>query len=70
VNSTHHQSIKTPGRDLKVTAKARDGVIEAVEDTRGDRFVVGVQWHPESGWRDNELSKALFSAFVEATKER
>jgi len=70
VNSTHHQSIKTLGKDLKVTAKARDGVIEAVEDTRGDRFVVGVQWHPESGWRDNELSKALFSAFVEATKER
>ena len=70
VNSTHHQAIKTPGRDLKVTATALDGVIEAVEDTRSDRFVIGVQWHPEMGWESNSLSRALFSAFVAAASKR
>ena len=70
VNSTHHQSIKTPGRDLRVTATALDGVIEAIEDTRQDRFVVGVQWHPEMGWESNAFSRALFSAFVAAAGER
>ena len=64
VNSYHHQSIEIPGRNLKPVAVANDGVIEAVEDTTG-RFVVGVQWHPERGWRDDPFSKALFAGFIE-----
>ncbi len=68
VNSTHHQAMKEVGRDLRIVAKALDGVIEAVEDTRADRFVLGVQWHPEVGWRENSLSRAIFSTFVNATK--
>ena len=68
VNSTHHQAIKEVGRDLRVVAKALDGVIEAVEDTRADRFVLGVQWHPEVGWKENHLSRAIFTTFVNATK--
>ncbi len=47
VNSRHHQAIAEPGR-LQVAARAPDGVIEAVEDRDGERFVVGVQWHPEN----------------------
>ena len=65
VNSYHHQSVGDPGRHLRVTARAPDGVVEAVEDTRG-RFTLGVQWHPETGWRSDRLSEALFSAFVES----
>ena len=43
---SHHQAIGVLGRDLTVTARSDDGVIEAVE-LAGRRFVVGVQWHPE-----------------------
>jgi putative glutamine amidotransferase len=64
VNSYHHQAVERPGRHLRLAAVAPDGVIEALEDTRG-RFIVGVQWHPERGWRDNPLSKALFKSLVE-----
>ena len=64
VNSHHHQAIETLGRELVATAWAADGLVEAVEDPRGDRFVLGVQWHPELGWERDELSKALFERFV------
>jgi putative glutamine amidotransferase len=64
VNSYHHQAIDRPGRNLRPVAFANDGVIEAVEDTTG-RFVVGVQWHPERGWREDPFSKSLFSRFIE-----
>ena len=66
VNSYHHQSIERPGTDLRAVAFAPDGVIEAVEDTRG-RFIIGVQWHPERDFRDDPLSQKLFKAFIQAT---
>jgi len=68
VNSFHHQSVESPGRNLRVVARAPDGVIEAVEDTTG-RFVVGVQWHPERGWRDSDFARRLFAAFVQASRQ-
>ncbi|HLM01602.1 MAG TPA: gamma-glutamyl-gamma-aminobutyrate hydrolase family protein [Pyrinomonadaceae bacterium] len=64
VNSHHHQSIKALGENLKATARAKDGVIEAVEDTRADRFVLGVQWHPELSWKTDELSRNIFETFI------
>ena len=64
VNSHHHQAIETLGRELVATAWAPDGIVEAVEDPRGDRFVVGVQWHPELGWERDRLSQSLFSRFI------
>ena len=66
VNSSHHQAIDRVGRDLRVTARAADGVIEAVEDTRPHRFALGVQWHPEIGWRDDAFSRAIFRRLIEA----
>jgi len=65
VNSYHHQAVQITGRDLKPVAFAPDGVIEAVEDTRG-RFIVGVQWHPERGFESDPLSQALFKTFIES----
>ena len=47
VNSRHHQGLQAPGRGLRVVARSADGLIEAVEE-EGDRYVVGVQWHPEN----------------------
>lgn len=64
VNSHHHQALETVGRELVATAWAADGLVEAVEDPRSDRFVMGVQWHPELGWEQDQLSRALFDRFV------
>lgn len=64
VNSHHHQAIRNVGRDLRPVAWSNDGVIEAVEDTRRGRYVVGVQWHPELSWTWDRLSSELFAGFV------
>jgi putative glutamine amidotransferase len=68
VNSHHHQAIETLGRELVATAWTGDGLVEAVEDPREDRFVLGVQWHPEIAWHADELSQALFGQFVDAAR--
>jgi len=65
VNSSHHQSVNRVGRDLAVGAKAKDGIIESIQDTRSGRFVLGVQWHPELSWNTDELSRGIFQLFVE-----
>ena len=65
VNSHHHQAIESVGADLIATAWTTDGVIEAMEDPRPDRFVMAVQWHPELGWETDGLSQRLFRRFVD-----
>jgi putative glutamine amidotransferase len=50
---------------LAVSARASDGIIEAVEHTER-RFVLGVQWHPEGTWRRDPSSLKLFQALIEA----
>jgi putative glutamine amidotransferase len=74
VNSSHHQSVLSAGRGLKISAVAPDGVIEAVEwvgtnNVGGDavNWIVGVQWHPERTIHEKEgdaLSEAIFRALV------
>jgi putative glutamine amidotransferase len=68
VNSFHHQSIKTPGQGLVVSACAvGDDVIEGVElPTR--RLVLGVQWHPEAFWDQPQHFQPLFAALVDASR--
>lgn len=63
VNSSHHQAILRPGRGLRVTAHAPDGVVEAVEWEGGPGWVVGVQWHPER-MRGDALADALFRRLI------
>ncbi len=63
VPSSHHQAVQTLGRGLKVSARASDGVIEAIELPKR-LFTVGVQWHPE---RDITNHNLLFEAFVQAS---
>jgi putative glutamine amidotransferase len=67
INSSHHQAIDTPGHGLRVTARAPDGTVEAVEWTGGPNWVVGVQWHPERMPND-PLSQRLFTEFVAAVR--
>jgi putative glutamine amidotransferase len=68
VNSHHHQAIDKVGRNLAATAWASDGLIEALEETRPDRFALAVQWHPELGWKKDRLSQSLFEKFLAATR--
>jgi len=65
VNSYHHQGIKGLGDGLTVAARSSDGVIEALESHDvSDRWLVGVQWHPE-GMRDiGSGHRNLFEAHV------
>jgi putative glutamine amidotransferase len=65
-NSFHHQAVKTPGKGLRVTARASDGMTEALE-YEGDRFVLLVQWHPEIT-NDSEISKGIFKSFIDSVK--
>ncbi|MCZ6784801.1 MAG: gamma-glutamyl-gamma-aminobutyrate hydrolase family protein [Proteobacteria bacterium] len=63
VNSLHHQAVSDPGPGLRISARAPDGVIEAIEAETGP-FCVGVQWHPEKLDGDGRL--ALFRALIAA----
>jgi len=67
VNSSHHQSIEKPGRQLRVTAQAGDGIVECVEWTGDANWVIGVQWHPER-MRGDALGDRLFSELVAAAR--
>ncbi len=69
VNSLHHQAVKVPGQGMGVSASARDGVIEAVE-IPGQPFVIGVQWHPERLFMEDETAQRLFAAFVQTATAR
>ena len=63
VNSLHHQAIAEPGREMRVCARAPDGVIEAIE-APGSGFELGVHWHPE---KMGDAGGPLFRALVEAS---
>ncbi len=67
VNSSHHQSIREPGRNLRVVGRAPDGVVEAVEWTGDSNWVTGVQWHPERMTGD-ALAQTLFRELIAAAR--
>ena len=69
VNSHHHQAVETVGQDLLATAWTSDGLVEALEDPRADRYVLGVQWHPELGWHRDPFSQSLFKRFISEAKQ-
>lgn len=64
VNSFHRQRISKVGNNLKVSAYAQDGTIEAIEGTNYP-FLVGVQFHPEFMLHDSRML-SIYKAFVEA----
>ncbi len=64
VNSFHHQAVSEPGPRFKVTARAKDGVIEAIESSEY-KPILGVQWHPE--WLEEEGQKIFQWLIQEAS---
>jgi putative glutamine amidotransferase len=68
VNSSHHQSVLQPGRNLRVVARSEDQVIEAVEWTGDSNWVMGVQWHPERMVEKDALAQSLFRTLVRAAR--
>jgi len=69
VNSSHHQAARTIGSGLRISARcAEDGIIEALEGTDPGHLVIAVQWHPERSVDDDQPSRAIFRALVEAAK--
>ena len=69
VNSNHHQAADPDhmGEGLWPTASSDEGVVEALEST-ADRFVLGVQWHPER-IRDEDHRLRVFGAFIDAARK-
>jgi putative glutamine amidotransferase len=66
VNSAHHQAVREKGEGFEVTARTKEGIIEAMEN-RSKRFVLGVQYHPERMIETvdfQEHRRKLFEAFI------
>ncbi len=68
VNSFHHQAVKKDGKSMRVVARAADGICEASEWSKGlhDRWIIGVQYHPERLFEKNTEHSRLIEAFIDA----
>ncbi|WP_026528063.1 gamma-glutamyl-gamma-aminobutyrate hydrolase family protein [Butyrivibrio sp. VCD2006] len=64
VNSYHHQAVKELSPKAERLAVSEDGLIEAIA-VKNHRFAIGVQWHPEFSYENNEESVKLVKAFVQ-----
>ncbi|AOT72190.1 gamma-glutamyl-gamma-aminobutyrate hydrolase family protein [Geosporobacter ferrireducens] len=67
INGFNHQAVKELGKDFKATMLAPDGLIEGME-LSGERFVIGLQWHPEMMIERYPEYMAIFTAFIENCK--
>jgi putative glutamine amidotransferase len=67
--SGHHQALRRVAEPLAVTARAPDGLVEAVEH-RAHPWCLGVQWHPEVTAGTDPVQQRLFDALVREAGER
>ena len=66
VNALHHQAVDRPGEGMRIAARDRNRIVQAIEHPDYP-FILGLQWHPELmpyAWH----SRKLFAAFVHAAK--
>ena len=66
VNSFHHQAVKDLAPGFSVSARARDGIVEAIEIP--EENILGVQWHPEAMYLAHSEQHALFCWLAEASR--
>jgi putative glutamine amidotransferase len=69
VSSTHHQAVRQPGTGVLVSARAPDGVVEAIE-LPDVPFALGVQWHPEGLSPRDDRHAALYRGLVAAARDQ
>jgi putative glutamine amidotransferase len=69
VNSEHRRAVCRVAHGFRVSARALDGVIEAIETEADGWFALGVQWHPASASASG-LDIQLFRGLVEACAGR
>lgn len=70
VNTNHHQAVGMISSNFKISARSKDGLIEAYEwkDRKGKPFLIAVQWHPERMAKDSPLSYPIGKKFIEESK--
>ena len=68
VNSFHTKQA-SPNKYYKVVATAPDGVIEGME-LQDKTFNIGVQWHPERNYNEDENSRKILETFIKYSKEK
>lgn len=68
VNSFHKKQA-TPNKYYEVIAYSEDGIIEAIQNKK-NTFNLGVQWHPEKNYLEDENSKKIMEAFIKYSKEK
>ena len=68
VNSFHHQAVIREGSGMKTVARAPDGICEAAEWNNGlaDRWIIGVQFHPEKLFQEHGIHLKLIDAYIKA----
>lgn len=66
VNSKHTYCVDKIG-DLKLLAKSEDNIIEAVQ-VKNKKFIVGLQWHPESMFPYDNIQYKIFEYFIKKCK--
>jgi putative glutamine amidotransferase len=69
VNSFHHQAVKDVAAGFIVTARSRDGIIEAIEKP-GESLLLGVQWHPEMLVDSYPVMLDLFKRLVKEAERK
>ena len=67
INSFHHQCVDRLGDGLQVLATSTDGIPEGVY-LDGDRYLIGVQWHPERSYKSEAFDAGIFYSLIEAAK--
>jgi putative glutamine amidotransferase len=67
VQSGHHQAIDRVAEGFTATARAVDGIVEAIESDDPGEWIVGIQWHPEHAEADPFARDRIFDAFVTQT---
>lgn len=68
VASFHHQGIDVVGKGLKVVARSADGLVEGLELTARDQWLIGVQWHPEDTAATDPHQQNLYDALINVAR--
>jgi putative glutamine amidotransferase len=69
VPTYHHQCVKQIGKNLIVTGRSPDGIVEMIEGT-SDQYIVGVQFHPEEGLEYDSRFGIFFKSLIDAAQKR